>query len=65
VFLINDDIFHTNRGSTEKQKFVQLHPDPLRWISNHWTRLNKYSQFSYEISVEDKCLSARLYCPAP
>jgi hypothetical protein len=50
--IILTDIFHTGKGTVEKQKLVQLCPDRLCWVSTHLTGPNKYSQFIYEISAE-------------
>jgi hypothetical protein len=47
------EVFHTNSGDIEKEKLVHFYPDRLSWISTHLTGPNKYSQFIYEISIED------------
>ncbi len=52
--VILTDIFHTGKGDVEKQKLVQLYPDRLSWVSTHVAGPNRYSQFIYEISDEDK-----------
>jgi hypothetical protein len=50
--IILTDIFHTGKGTVEKQKVVQLYPERLLWVSTHLTGPHKYSQFIYEISAE-------------
>ena len=48
------EIFPTTNGDIEKQKLVHLYPDRRSWVSTHLIGPNKYSQFIYELSAEDK-----------
>lgn len=52
--IILTDTFHTDSGSIEKQKLVQLYPDQLFWVNTHLTGPNKHSQFLYQISSDQK-----------
>ena len=52
--IILKDIFHTETGTIEKEKLVQLYPGQLSWVSTHLTGPNKYSQFLYKISADGK-----------
>jgi hypothetical protein len=55
--VILKETIHTNEGTVEKQKLVQLYPNRLCWISTHLTGPNKYSQFIYEVTAEGKSAS--------
>jgi len=48
------DTFHANGEKIEKKKLVELYPAQLMWTSTHLTGPNKYSQFHYQITSEDK-----------
>ena len=52
--IILKDIFHSEAGTVEKEKLVQLYPDQLSWVSTHLTGPNKYSQFLYVITPDGK-----------
>jgi hypothetical protein len=52
--IILTDTFQTATGSVEKQKLVQVYPDQLFWVATHLTGPNKYSQFLYQISPDEK-----------
>jgi hypothetical protein len=52
--IILTDTFHTDAGTVEKQKLVQLYPDQLFWVNTHLTGPNRHSQFLYQISPDEK-----------
>jgi hypothetical protein len=55
--LILKDVFHSAKGSVEKEKLVTLYPEQLFWISRHLTGPNKHSQFLYQILPNGKSAS--------
>jgi hypothetical protein len=55
--LILKDVFHSAKGSVEKEKLVTLYPEQLFWISTHLTGPNKHSQFLYQILPNGKSAS--------
>ncbi len=38
----------------KSRKLVQLYPDQFSWVATHLTGSNKYSQFLYKISPDEK-----------
>jgi hypothetical protein len=52
--IVLTDTFHTDAGTVEKQKLVQLYPDRLFWVATHLTGPNKHSQFLYHIMPDQK-----------
>ena len=52
--LILKDTFHLPEKTVEKQKLVKIYPKELSWVSTHLTGPNKYSQFLYKITPQDK-----------
>jgi hypothetical protein len=55
--IILTDTFHTEKGTIEKQKLVELFPDTFSWTSTHLTGPNKYSQFLYQVYADRETAS--------
>ena len=51
------DIFHSKKGTIEKEKLVELYPDQLSWVSTHLSGPNKHSQFLYVIAPDGEAAS--------